>query len=51
ALRRYRETARAYVEEISDFCRTRGVSHGLIVPEESFEDQLIRALSAAGLIA
>ena len=51
ALRRYRETARAYVEEISDFCRTRGVSHGLIVPEEAFEDQLIRALSAAGLIA
>ena len=32
ALRRYRETARVYVEEISDFCRTRGVSHGLIVP-------------------
>ncbi len=51
ALRRYRETARAYVEEVSAFCRARGVCHGLIIPEEPFEDQLIRALSAAGLVA
>ena len=50
-LRRYRETARAYVEEVVSFCRARGVSHGLIVPEEPFEEQLIRALSAAGLVA
>ena len=50
-LRRYRETARAYVEEVASFCRARGVSHGLIVPEEPFEEQLIRALSAAGLVA
>ena len=51
ALRRYRETARAYVEEVAAFCRARGVCHGLIIPEEPFEDQLIRALSAAGLVA
>ena len=51
ALRRYRETARAYVEEATAFCRARGVCHGLIIPEEPFEEQLIRALSAAGLVA
>ena len=43
--------AYAYVEEVASFCRARGVSHGLIVPEEPFEEQLIRALSAAGLVA
>ena len=41
----------AYVEEVAAFCRARGVCHGLIIPEEPFEDQLIRALSAAGLVA
>lgn len=51
AIRRYRETARAYVEAAAAFCRARGAAHGFLIPQEPFEEQLLAALNAAGLIA
>lgn len=50
-IRRYRETARAYVEEIDGFCRARGILHAFTIPQEPFEEQILRELSHAGLIA
>lgn len=49
-LRRYRETARAYVEELRAYCRSHAVSHALVIPEKPFEEQMLRELSRAGLI-
>ena len=51
ALKRYRETVRAFVGDAAAFCHAHAACHSLIIPENPFEDQLIRALSAAGLIA
>lgn len=51
ALKRYRETARAYVQEAETFSHAHGISYLFLIPEESFEEQMLRALSSAGLIA
>lgn len=50
-LKRYRDTARAYVAQAAAFCRTHGVAHLFTVPEAAFEEQMLRELSRAGLIA
>ena len=50
-LTRYRDTARAYVERAASFCHARGVTHLFAVPEVDFEEQMLRELSRAGLIA
>ena len=50
-LRRYRVTARAYVGEIAAFCRKYGMTHIFLLPEEPFEEQMLRELSRRGLIA
>ncbi len=49
-LKRYRETVRAFVDEAAEYCRKRAVTHALFIPEEPFEDQMIRALNRAGLL-
>lgn len=51
AMKRYRETARVYVEEVDAFCRARGILHAFTIPQEPFEEQILRELSHAGLIA
>ncbi|MEG0639508.1 MAG: DUF58 domain-containing protein [Clostridia bacterium] len=49
-LKRYRETAQAYVTALRDYCRAHAVSHAFLIPETPFEAQLLRELSRAGLI-
>lgn len=50
-LARYRDTARAYVAQAAAFCRAHGAAHLFTVPEDAFEEQMLRELSRAGLIA
>lgn len=49
-LKRYQDTARAYVEEIGAFCRKYGMTHVFLLPEEPFEEQMLREMSRCGLI-
>ncbi len=50
-LKRYRETARAYVQSAHDFCLSHGVTHVFLIPQPPFEEQMLRELSRSGLIA
>ncbi|MDY3816842.1 MAG: DUF58 domain-containing protein [Candidatus Limiplasma sp.] len=50
-LKRYRETARAYVQSAHDFCLSHGVTHVFLIPQTPFEEQMLRELSRSGLIA
>ena len=50
-LKRYRETARAYVQSAHDFCLSHGVTHVFLIPQAPFEEQMLRELSRSGLIA
>lgn len=50
-LKRYRETARTYVQQAQRFCHARGITHAFVVPETAFEEQMLRVLCNAGLIA
>lgn len=49
-IRRYRKTATNYINDLRDYCRTNGIAHSFILPEEHFEEQMIRQLSQVGLI-
>ena len=49
-IKRYQDTARAYVEEIDAFCRKYGMTHVFLLPEEPFEERMLRELSRCGLI-
>ena len=50
-LKRYRETAQAYVHSAHDFCLSHGVTHVFLIPQAPFEEQMLRELSRSGLIA
>ena len=49
-LRRYREAAARYVSELREHCVKRGAMYELLLPGEDFEQDMLRALSRAGLI-
>lgn len=50
-LKRYRETAQGYVEEIGAFCRAHAISHSFLIPQSPFEEQMLRELSQGGWLA
>lgn len=50
-LKRYRETAKRYVREISAFCRTHAITHSFLIPQSPFEEQMLRELSQSGWFA
>ena len=50
-LKRYRETAQGYVEEIGGFCRAHAISHSFLIPQSPFEEQMLRELSQGGWLA
>lgn len=50
-LTRYRQTARAYVEEAASFCRAHGIAHAFLLSEDPFEEGMLRTFSRMGLIA
>lgn len=49
-LKRYRQTAAAYLAELQQYCRSHAITHAFMMPEPNFEDQLLRELSQLGLI-
>lgn len=50
-LKRYRQVARAYVEEAATFCRAHGMTHAFLLSEDPFEEGMLRTFSRLGLIA
>lgn len=50
-LKRYRETAKGYVKEISAFCRAHAITHSFLIPQTPFEEQMLRELSQSGWLA
>lgn len=49
-LKRYRDNAGRYVNEVRDFCLKHGVLSGFTIPEKDFERQMLHDLSRLGLI-